>query len=176
MRLCRQAIFVNGFRSDVDETGTSTGSIVIGRRALTTALSASLRCKCFRYPRWNALRTACPTRSLIMICLRDFTRSRISRCLRRLPSVQPYHTSLDIHLEWASSTTGDTHDSPSSRRSATPTPTPTFLKRRSGRFMLPGAQVGNRTAGIPPAEYENIDFETRVARQSDFTIPVIERA
>ncbi|KAI0086822.1 hypothetical protein BDY19DRAFT_986408 [Irpex rosettiformis] len=67
-------------------------------------------------------------------------------------------TAVDTPLQRTSSRSSDNHDS---------TPTSTHPNRKSGRFRIPGTPVGNRTAGIPPAEYENVDFEARLASFDD---------
>ncbi|KAI0314938.1 hypothetical protein OF83DRAFT_1134497 [Amylostereum chailletii] len=56
------------------------------------------------------------------------------------------------------------------RNSASPRPpspsTPTAQNRKS-RFRLPTVTSPPRTAGLPPSEYEDVDFETRLAGYSD---------
>ncbi|KAI0698013.1 hypothetical protein BC835DRAFT_1269557 [Cytidiella melzeri] len=66
---------------------------------------------------------------------------------------------LEVPVQRTSSSSSDNHDS-------TPLSTPN-PNRRSGRFRIPGTPVGNRTAGLPPAEYENVDFEARLASFDD---------
>ena len=66
---------------------------------------------------------------------------------------------VDAPLQRPSSRSSDNHD-------PTPTSSPN-MNRKSGRFRIPGTPVGSRTAGIPPAEYENVDFEARLASFDD---------
>ncbi|KAI0781673.1 hypothetical protein BC629DRAFT_1289715 [Irpex lacteus] len=68
-------------------------------------------------------------------------------------------SAVDSPPQRPSSRSSDNHDS-------TPTSTPN-PNRKSGRFRIPGTPVGNRTAGLAPAEYENVDFEARLASFDD---------
>lgn len=51
---------------------------------------------------------------------------------------------------------------------------PSNNSQRRSRFRLPVSP--NRTSGLPPAEYENIDFETRLASFSDDDLPLDSRS
>lgn len=75
--------------------------------------------------------------------------------------LSPLPPSADIPLERTTTQSSDNHDTISGR-SATPTSTPN-PNRKSGRFRLPVSPAANRTAGLPPSEYENVDFEARLA-------------
>ncbi|CAL1701755.1 unnamed protein product [Somion occarium] len=62
---------------------------------------------------------------------------------------------------------------PSSRQSDNESPsnsTSGHPHRRSSRFRL-AVSPGGRTAGLPPSEYENVDFEARLASFSDDDLP-----
>ncbi|KAI0791288.1 hypothetical protein C8Q75DRAFT_805635 [Abortiporus biennis] len=74
---------------------------------------------------------------------------------------------------------------PSSRQSdVVDSPTPTNEThpasanphRKSSRFRLPVSPVTSRTAGLPPAEYDTVDFEARLASFDDEPLPTSVRS
>lgn len=74
-------------------------------------------------------------------------------------------------------TTGSPQPRPPKRREGTDSPIP--ANRRQSRFRLPGglpvSPGGHRRSGIPPAEYESVDFDARLASFSDDDLSSLTR-
>ena len=66
---------------------------------------------------------------------------------------------------------------PAAQNSASPsTPASSNPNRKSSRFRLPVSPSNSRTAGLPPAEYDTVDFEARLASFDDDDLALPSRS
>lgn len=66
--------------------------------------------------------------------------------------------------------------SPQTNPSSPSTPASANPHRRSSRFRLPVSPSNSRTAGLPPAEYDTVDFEARLASFDDDDLALPSRS